>query len=109
MAKSRVQFFIDFKSPYAYLAVGPARKLQAATGIEFEWLPYTLDIPSYLGDAMVDAQGNVLKQSRNAHQWRRVKYSYMDCRRDANRSRSRSVPRGSLGGRRRTPARPVRQ
>jgi 2-hydroxychromene-2-carboxylate isomerase len=26
----------------------------------------------------------VLEESRNAHQWRRVKYSYMDCRREAN-------------------------
>ena len=85
MPKPSVQIYIDFKSPYAYLAVGPARELEAATGIQFDWLPYTLDIPSYLGDATVDPQGNVLAQNRNAHQWRRVKYSYMDCRREANR------------------------
>jgi 2-hydroxychromene-2-carboxylate isomerase len=47
-------------------------------------LPLTLDIPAYLGSARVDGEGNVLEQSRNAHQWRRVKYSYMDCRREAN-------------------------
>ena len=29
--------------------------------------------------------GKVLSENRNAHQWRRVKYSYMDCRREANR------------------------
>lgn len=85
MASPNVQFYIDFKSPYAYLAVGPARELENETGIQFDWLPYTLDIPSYLGDATVDVQGNVIAQNRNAHQWRRVKYSYMDCRREANR------------------------
>jgi 2-hydroxychromene-2-carboxylate isomerase len=33
----------------------------------------------------VDDEGHVLRESRNAHQWRRVKYSYMDCRREAHR------------------------
>ena len=32
----------------------------------------------------MDNAGGVLEESRNAHQWRRVKYSYMDCRREAN-------------------------
>lgn len=85
MPKSSVQLFIDYKSPYAYLAVAPAYQLAADTGIDIDWLPYTLDIPSYLGSAKVDAAGNVLEEARNAHQWRRVKYSYMDCRREANR------------------------
>ena len=80
-----VKFYIDYKSPYAYLAIADAYQLEMATGVELNWLPLTLDIPSYLGDAKVDAQGNVIEQSRNAHQWRRVKYSYMDCRREANR------------------------
>ena len=44
-----------------------------------------LDIPSYLGNAEVDESGNVIAEERNAHQWRRVKYSYMDCRRRAER------------------------
>jgi len=48
-------------------------------------IPYTLDIPSYLGSAQVDPTGKVISEARNAHQWRRVKYSYMDCRREANR------------------------
>jgi 2-hydroxychromene-2-carboxylate isomerase len=55
------------------------------TGVAIEWLPYTLDIPAYLGSATLDAGGKVVEQSRNAHQWRRVKYSYLDCRREANR------------------------
>lgn len=85
MSARSVQFFIDYKSPYAYLAVEPAYRLEEETGVAFEWLPYTLDIPSYLGEARVDGEGRVLEESRNAHQWRRVKYSYMDCRREANR------------------------
>ena len=80
-----IRFFIDFKSPYAYLAKDPARELARETGAAMEWLPYTLDIPAYLGSAKVDGSGDVLEESRNAHQWRRVKYSYMDCRREANR------------------------
>lgn len=81
----QTRFYIDFKSPYAYLAVAPARELEQALGQEFDWLPYTLDIPAYLGSAKVDGSHTVLEQNRNAHQWRRVKYSYMDCRREANR------------------------
>jgi 2-hydroxychromene-2-carboxylate isomerase len=82
---TRIRFYIDFKSPYAYLAKDPARDLARETGAAIEWLPYTLDIPAYLGSAKVDGSGDVLEESRNAHQWRRVKYSYMDCRREANR------------------------
>ncbi|MBM3622524.1 MAG: disulfide bond formation protein DsbA [Alphaproteobacteria bacterium] len=82
---ARIRFYIDFKSPYAYLAKDPARDLARETGAMIEWLPYTLDIPAYLGSAKVDGSGDVLEESRNAHQWRRVKYSYMDCRREANR------------------------
>ena len=82
---TRIRFYIDFKSPYAFLAKDPARELARETGVAMEWLPYTLDIPAYLGSARVDGSGDVLDESRNAHQWRRVKYSYMDCRREANR------------------------
>jgi 2-hydroxychromene-2-carboxylate isomerase len=80
-----IKVYSDYKSPYAYLAKDVAYELERDTGAEFDWLPYTLDIPAYLGSAKVDAAGNVVEASRNAHQWRRVKYSYMDCRREANR------------------------
>jgi len=79
------KLYIDYKSPYAYLAKDSAYQLERDTGVEIEWLPYILDIPAYLGSAKVDAEGRVLEQNRNAHQWRRVKYSYMDVRREANR------------------------
>jgi 2-hydroxychromene-2-carboxylate isomerase len=85
MPRRVVKLYSDYKSPYAYLAKDLAYALERDTGIAFDWLPYTLDIPSYLGSAKVDAEGSVIEQDRNAHQWRRVKYSYMDCRREANR------------------------
>ena len=53
--------------------------------MHLEWLPYILDIPGYLGSARIDADGKVVEATRNAHQWRRVRYSYMDCRRQANK------------------------
>ncbi len=80
----KLRVYSDYKSPYAYLAKDLTYQLERQTGVTVEWLPYTLDIPAYLGSARVDGAGNVLEQSRNAHQWRRVRYSYMDCRREAN-------------------------
>jgi hypothetical protein len=29
--------------------------------VRLEWLPYTLDIPAFLGSARVDAEGNVVE------------------------------------------------
>ena len=85
MIQRAITIYSDYKSPYAYLAKDLAYDLERETGAYLEWLPYTLDIPAYLGSARVDAGGKVVEESRNAHQWRRVKYSYMDCRREANR------------------------
>ena len=85
MAQRTISIYSDYKSPYAYLAKDLAYDLERETGVRLDWLPYTLDIPAYLGSAKVDAGGGVLEESRNAHQWRRVRYSYMDCRREANR------------------------
>jgi len=85
MTKRRIKVYSDYKSPYAYLAKDLVYDLERETGVEVDWLPYTLDIPAYLGSAKLDGSGGVAEESRNAHQWRRVKYSYMDCRREANR------------------------
>ncbi|SVC26606.1 uncharacterized protein METZ01_LOCUS279460, partial [marine metagenome] len=75
--------YIDYKSPYAYLAIEPTCQLQRDFEIAVDWLPYTLHIPDFLGSAKVDEQGRVLEEERTAHQWRRVRYSYMDARRYA--------------------------
>ncbi|MGE0766356.1 MAG: DsbA family protein [Hyphomicrobiaceae bacterium] len=84
MSPPIVKVYSDYKSPYAYLAKDLVYDLERDTGARIEWLPYTLDIPAYLGSARLGVDGKVLEESRNAHQWRRVKYSYMDCRREAN-------------------------
>jgi 2-hydroxychromene-2-carboxylate isomerase len=86
MAEPRtVTAYIDYKSPYAYLAKDPAYELERDFPVRIDWLPYVLDIPSFLGSARVDDTGNVIEEQRNAHQWRRVRYSYMDCRRHARK------------------------
>jgi 2-hydroxychromene-2-carboxylate isomerase len=80
-----VTVYIDYKSPYAYLAKDLAYELEQDHPIQLDWRPYILDIPSFLGSARIDPGGAVLEQDRNAHQWRRVRYSYMDCRRQARK------------------------
>jgi|SRR5215469_7255355 len=77
--------YIDYKSPYAYLAKDAVYDLERDFPVRVDWLPYRLDIPSFLGSARVDDSGRVLEEQRNAHQWRRVRYSYMDCRRQARK------------------------
>ena len=77
--------YTDYKSPYAYLAKDLTYALERDLAVHVEWLPYVLDIPAFLGSARLDAEGRVLEENRNAHQWRRVRYSYMDCRRQARK------------------------
>ena len=84
MTSRTIKIYTDYKSPYAYLAKDLVYDFARESGVELDWRPYTLDIPAYLGSAKLDDSGAVVEQSRNAHQWRRVKYSYMDCRREAN-------------------------
>ena len=86
MAEPRsITVYSDYKSPYAYLAKDKVWALERDIPVRVTWLPYILDIPSYLGSAKVDESGTVLEEQRNAHQWRRVRYSYMDCRRQARK------------------------
>jgi len=75
MAAAAPVIYIDYKSPYAYLIKDPVYDLEREFGIEFTWLPYVLAIPDFLGTV----------EDRNPHQWRRVRYSYIDARRLANR------------------------
>jgi 2-hydroxychromene-2-carboxylate isomerase len=80
-----ITVYTDYKSPYAYLAKDLAYELPRDFPVRLDWRPYILDISSFLGSARVDASGTVLEEDRNAHQWRRVRYSYMDCRREARK------------------------
>jgi 2-hydroxychromene-2-carboxylate isomerase len=81
---SRVIHYFDYKSPYAYLAQEDTLRLSDELAQPIEWLPYTLNIPEFLGAAELDAEGNDTLNARNDHQWRRVRYLYLDCRRLAN-------------------------
>ena len=76
--------YLDFKSPYAYLAIEPTRRLLSELDLIADWRPFVLDIPSYLGSAKLGKSGKVAEQNRSPEQWSGVKYAYFDCRRYAN-------------------------
>lgn len=77
--------YIDYKSPYAFVAKDLTYALSDKLGIEFDWRPVTLDIPSYLGSAKLDKTGKVESSNRTKSQWSGVKYAYADARRYAKR------------------------
>ena len=74
MSRLEIPVYIDFKSPYAFLSVKQARAMALEYGADLDWRPYNLPLADFMGAL----------DTRNDHQWRRVKYSYMDCRRLAN-------------------------
>ena len=76
--------YIDFKSPYAYIAKDPTYALEQQYGIEINWQPLTLNIGSYLGTARQNDSGKVVESNRSARQWLAVKYAYRDARRYAS-------------------------
>jgi len=77
--------YVDYKSPYAYLAKDPTYAIEDELGIEVDWRPLTLDIPSYLGSARLDEQGRLVESQRSERQWSVVRYSYRDVRRYGSR------------------------
>ncbi|MGH7896483.1 MAG: 2-hydroxychromene-2-carboxylate isomerase [Candidatus Binatia bacterium] len=88
MRRPRIVHYFDYKSPYAYLAQPATDELArelAAHGMVIERLPYTLDVSGFLGAARLDESGRDVLGTRTAHQWRRVRYAYLDCRREASR------------------------
>ncbi|CAN5675406.1 2-hydroxychromene-2-carboxylate isomerase [soil metagenome] len=72
---ANVRFWIDYVSPYAFVAKAWAYELERDYDVTLEWRPYTLDIASF--------QQSVAE--RDPHHWRRVRYAYMDARRFANK------------------------
>jgi 2-hydroxychromene-2-carboxylate isomerase len=86
MAEPRtLTVYIDYKSPYAYLAKDRVYELERDCAVRIDWLPHDLDLADFMGSARVDDSGSVIEEQRTAHQWRRVRYSYMDCRRQARK------------------------
>lgn len=75
--------YFDYKSPYAFLAKDRIYRLAHETGAVIDWRPYILNVPLYLGSATVSDDGTVQEANRNPHQWRRIRYMFMDCRRQA--------------------------
>ncbi|HTO08510.1 MAG TPA: DsbA family protein [Myxococcota bacterium] len=74
--------YVDFKSPYAYVAVAPTFELAEELGIAIDWRPLTLDIPSFGGSARLAADGKrVAEAKRSPAQWSMIKYAYLDARR----------------------------
>ena len=80
-----VVHYFDYKSPYAYLAQEGTFNIANRDDVKMVWVPYGLKIGKYLGEAALDDAGEDTVKTRNDHQWRRVRYSYMDCRREANK------------------------
>ncbi len=72
MAIKTITHYFDYKSPYAYLAQEETFRLQEEFDVQVDFVPYTLDIPSFLGSAEVDDAGRVISEARISHQWRRV-------------------------------------
>jgi 2-hydroxychromene-2-carboxylate isomerase len=70
-APEEVKLYFDYKSPYAYLAKDPAFALPERYRIEMRWLPFLLRIKG--------------KGERSTYSEHKVRYSYMDARRWANR------------------------
>ena len=80
----RLEVYIDYKSPYAFIAKDPTYALAQDFDVEIDWLPLTLNIGSYLGTAKVSEKGDVVENRRSPRQWTAVKYAYMDARRYAS-------------------------
>lgn len=80
---SKLEIYIDFKSPYAFIAKDASYALEEEFGIEIDWFPLTLNIRSYLGSAKKKA-GKVIESNRSSTQWLAVKYAYKDARRYAS-------------------------
>ncbi len=80
---ARLAVYIDMKSPYAFISIEPTRAMAAHAGVAIDWRPFTLDIPSYLGSARLDARGKVASSNRTPQQWTGVRYAYRDARRYA--------------------------
>ncbi|MFT7222158.1 MAG: 2-hydroxychromene-2-carboxylate isomerase [Candidatus Azotimanducaceae bacterium] len=83
MGTPNLKVYIDYKSPYAFIAKDPTYQLETQFGIEIDWYPLTLNIGSYLGTAKKDNSGKVVENNRSPKQWLAVKYAYKDARRYA--------------------------
>ena len=77
-----VKMYSDFKSPYAYLAFKPGMSLVDKFHVTVKWRPFQLRLKG--------------KGQRSIYSEWKVKYSYMDARRHANRLYDGQILRGPL-------------
>ena len=70
-----LKFYYDFKSPFTYLALGPALELERSHRVKLHFIPRDFE-PRV-------AYGGELEQ-RQPHDWNKVRYLYADARRFAN-------------------------
>jgi 2-hydroxychromene-2-carboxylate isomerase len=70
-----IKFYYDFKSPFTYLAMEPAYKLEETHHVRLRFIPLELLVR--------EAYGGELEQ-RAQRDWDKVRYLYMDVRRFAN-------------------------
>ena len=70
-----IKFYYDYKSPFTYLALEPACRLEETHRVQFRYLPFDFNPRG--------AYGGELEQ-RTERDWRKVRYLYLDVRRHAN-------------------------
>ena len=75
---STVTLYVDYRSPFSYLAKDEAYALAREFAVKLVWRPFATDFEGAYGGAVGE---------RTERDWRKVRYLYMDARRLA-------VPRG---------------
>lgn len=70
-----IKLYYDFKSPFTYLAMEPAYRLEETHRVRLRFIPHEL--------AIQDSYGGELDQ-RTERDWNKVRYLYADVRRFAN-------------------------
>ncbi len=69
-----IKLYYDFKSPFTYLAMGPAYDLPRTHRVRLRFLPHVFNFSAYGGEL----------ENRSERDWRKVRYLYRDVRRFAN-------------------------
>lgn len=69
----KITAYIDFKSPYSYVAVRPLSELAQAEAATIDWLPYCIKLNAAAPGA----------QPQAIYPMRKIRYMYMDVRRFA--------------------------
>lgn len=79
---AEIKMYSDYKSPYAFIAFDPAYELEEKYDVRIKWRPFQLRIKG--------------KGQRSVYSEWKVKYSYMDVRRNANLLHGGKMIRGPL-------------